>query len=301
MEENYKLAKWLNDEMTETELTEFQSTPDYELYQKIRDYSSELTTEQFDEAAMLKTILSAKEKTVKVVPLYKHWIAKVAAVLVVGLGILFMYQNLTPTIYKAANGEETTFFLPDNSQVMLNSGSKIEFTSWNWRNKRNLNLEGEAYFKVAKGQKFQVETNLGNVTVLGTQFNVKARNNRFDVTCFEGKVKVNIKTQEVVLTKGHTVSFVADNKIIHQEINSNKPLWIDNQISFEKENLQNIIEEISRQYNLKIELKNSNTTQLFTGKLPENDAEIALQIIASAYHLKINKISTFSYSLEEVN
>ena len=300
MEENYKLAKWINDEMTEAELNEFQAQPDYHLYEKIRNYSAELQPQGFNEDRMLQTILSTEKATPKVVPLYRNWMFRVAAILVLGIGMFFTYQNASTASYSTENGEETTFTLPDNSEVVLNSGSEIDFKKWNWDDNRNLNLSGEAYFKVAKGKKFQVNTNLGKVSVLGTQFNVKARNNRFDVTCYEGRVQVNYNDQEVILTQGQTVSFANNSKIISQTVSDSKPLWTVEQIAFEKETLSAIIEEIQRTYNITIETKNTASSQLFTGKIPADNIDVALQIIASSYHLKISNSNPAAYTMEEM-
>jgi transmembrane sensor len=300
MEENYKLAKWLNDEMTEEELTEFQSESDYHLYQKIKLYSSELETPNFKEQELLTKVLATKKESPKVIALQPNWFLRIAAVIVISLGLLFTYSNFSTSSQLAENGKQTTFSLPDNSEVVLNSGSEIEYKKWNWDNNRNLNLTGEAYFRVAKGKKFQVITDLGKVSVLGTQFNVKARKNRFDVTCFEGRVKVNYKNQEVIITKGQTVAFENDVKIIEGNTTQTKPTWTTKEMAFEKENLANVIEEIQRQYSLTITADKINSEQLFTGKIPSNNIFVALQIIASSYHLKIIKTNETSYTLQEM-
>jgi transmembrane sensor len=300
MEENYKLAKWINDEMTEEELIEFQSESDYHLYQKIKLYSSELETPNFNEHELLTKVLATKKESPKVISLQPNWFLRIAAVLVVSLGLLFTYYNFSTSTQLAENGKQTTFSLPDNSEVVLNSGSEIEYKKWNWDNNRNLNLTGEAYFRVAKGKKFQVLTDLGKVSVLGTQFNVKARKNRFDVTCFEGRVKVDYKNQEVIITKGQTVAFENDVKIIEGTTTQTKPTWTTQEMAFEKENLANIIEEIQRQYNLTITSDEINSEQLFTGKIPSNNIFVTLQIIASSYHLRIIKINETSYTLQEM-
>ena len=266
MEENYKLAKWLNDDMTEMELKEFQSEHDFSLFEKIKKYSSELKTSSFDNDRILSKVLSSKKEKSKVISLNKNWLLKIAAVLFIGFGLFFSYNNFSSTNEIAQNGKKTTFILPDNSEVVLNSGSEIDYKKSNWNENRNLNLSGEAYFKVAKGKKFQVSTSLGKVSVLGTQFNVKARKNRFDVTCFEGRVKVNYKNQEVVLTPGKTISFENNIKIIEQNVTDLQPLWTNNEMSFEKEKLNNVIDEIQRQYNVSIDISNVNSNQLFTGK-----------------------------------
>ena len=139
---------------------------------------------------------------------------------------------------------------------------------------------------------------MGNVTVLGTQFNVKVRNNRFDVTCFEGRVKVNYQTQEVIVSKGQTIAFENNQKIIAQNVAITKPLWTMHQMAFEKEKLAEVFAEIEREYNIQIEAKNIESEQLFSGKIPADNIDIALQIIATTYHLKITKINETSYVLE---
>lgn len=299
MEENYKLAKWLNGEMTDAELKEFQAEADFPLYEKIKNYSSQLETPSFDSEKILSNVITAKNKTPKVIDMKPNWFLRIAAVLVIGLGLLFTFNTFSSSNEIALNGKQTTFLLPDNSEVTLNSGSEIKYKKWNWDENRNLNLDGEAYFKVAKGKKFEVNTTLGKVAVLGTQFNVKARNNRFDVTCFEGKVKVNYKNQEVFLTKGKTVSFENDVKIIEQTISDSKPLWTSNEMLFEKEKLANVLEEIQRQYNITIDATKVNSEQLFSGKIPSNNIDVALQSLTSIYHLKYLKSTNSKYIIEE--
>ncbi|MFV8344688.1 FecR family protein [Flavobacterium sp. ZB4P13] len=290
MEENYILAKWLNNDLTEAELAEFKANPDYEKYEKIKNYTAHLEVPDFNEEKVLEHVISHKKITSKVIPLYKNWLFKVAAVLVIGLGIAFIMQNFASETQYAPNGKRTTFSLPDNSEVVLNAGSEIEYKKWNWDNKRCLELHGEAYFKVAKGKKFEVATDLGKVAVLGTQFNVKARKNRFDVTCFEGRVKVNYKDKEVILTHGQSVVF-ENGKQINTTVNASKPEWLENKIAFNKENLHNILDEIQRQYNVSIEVKAKYSDELFTGKIPIDNLDVALQIIATTYHLEPNKIA----------
>lgn len=290
MKENHLLAKWLNNDLTEIELADFKADPDYEKYEKIKNYSAHLEVPDFNEEKILEKVIIHKKTMSKVIPLYKNWLFKVAAVFVFGLGIIFMMQNFASQTQYALNGKRTTFSLPDNSEVVLNAGSEIKYKKWNWDNNRNLKLHGEAYFKVAKGKKFEVTTDLGEVAVIGTQFNVKARENRFDVTCFEGRVKVNYKNKEVILTHGQSVTF-ENRKQINTTANAPKPEWLENKITFNKENLRNILDEIQRQYNVSIYVKAKYSDELFTGKIPTDNLDVALQIIATIYHLEPNKIA----------
>lgn len=298
MEKNYNLSKWLNDELTEAELAEFKADPDFHKYEKIKNFSAQLKVADLDEPKMLENILSHKKETAKVIPLYKNWMFRVAAVLVLALGITFAIQNFSTETQYASNGKRTSFLLPDNSEVVLNAGSEIEYKKWNWKNNRNLELQGEAYFKVAKGQKFEVKTSLGKVTVLGTQFDVKARKNRFDITCFEGRVKVNYKEEEIILTHGQSVTFENGNQI-NTTATEQKPEWLENKMAFSKEKLPNIIDEIQRQYDVNISLKSGYSNELFTGKIPTDNLDIALQIIATTYNLETKKIDTKTIIFEK--
>lgn len=288
MEENYELAKWLAGEMTEKELQSFQNTPEYATYTKIASYSSQLKAPDFDANLLYENILNQKKSTPKVISFYQSKCIRIAAILVILLGLAVTFKTTVTSTEIAQNGQKTSFSLPDNSQIVLNSSSQIHYKKWNWDNNRILDLEGEAYFKVAHGKKFQVNTNLGTVTVLGTQFNVKARKKRFDVTCYEGRVKVNYDNKEVIITKGTSVTF--DNEYFDRKnITIQKPEWTNNQIVFQKENLQIIIDELQRQYSCEIVLNCRDNTQLFSGTLPTNDIKTALNVICSIFHLKISK------------
>lgn len=298
MKKNHLLAKWLNDDLTEEELAAFEASPDFEKYQKIKNYTAHLKVDDLDENAMLASILKQKKEVPKVTPLYKTWLFRAAAIFILALGITFAFKMLVPQTETADFAEKTAFSLPDHSEVVLNSGSEIQYKKWNWNKNRHLALQGEAYFRVAKGRRFEVETKLGKVAVLGTQFNVKVRKNRFDVVCYEGRVKVNYADKQILLTHGQGVSFENGNQI-KIETNSLKPEWIDHQISFYKENIRTILDEVERQYNIRIDLKAKDTTSLFTGKLPAENLDTALQILSTTYNFKIQKVSNHKIIIDE--
>jgi len=290
MKNNRLLAKWLNNELSDKELAEFEADPDFEKYQKIKNYTSHLEVDDFDENTMLSNILQQEKTSPKVIPLYKKWMFRVAAIFILGLGITFAIKNFVPQTQTANFGERTAFSLPDNSEVILNSGSEIVYKKWNWNNNRHLELKGEAYFKVAKGKRFEIQTTLGKVSVLGTQFNVKARKNRFDVSCYEGRVKVNYANAQIILTHGQSVTF-ENGKQFNSSIHSLKPEWTDNKMAFNKESINGLLDEVERQYNISIQLKNNSEKALFTGKLPTTNLDVALQIISTTYHLEAKKIT----------
>ncbi|PAM93778.1 iron dicitrate transport regulator FecR [Flavobacterium sp. IR1] len=298
MKKNQLLAKWLNNDLSQDELAAFEASPDFEKYQKIKNYTDHLAIADLDEDTMLADILKQKKATPKVVPLYKKRYFQVAAILVLALGITLTFKIAVHKTETADFGKQTSFLLPDNSEVVLNSGSEIGYKKWNWQNNRHLDLQGEAYFRVAKGKRFEVQTKLGKVTVLGTQFNVKTRKNRFDVVCYEGRVQVNYANTQIVLTHGQGVSF-ENGKQLKLDVAVSKPEWIDHSIAFYKENIRTILDEVERQYNITIELNAKDTTSLFTGKLPAQNLDTALQIISTTYDLKVEKVSKNKIIIDE--
>lgn len=288
MEEDYKLAKWLAGDMTESELKAFQQTPEYTTYIKIAQYSVQLKTPVFDEDLMLQKVVDSKKATPKVIPLYQSKWLQIAALLIVFLGLTFVVKSEVSFTEYAENAQKTTFTLPDDSEIVLNSGSEIKYKKWNWNNQRSLELKGEAFFKVAKGKTFDVETSLGTVTVVGTQFNVKSRENRMEVYCFEGKVRVQNNNQIIYITKGKGVIF-EKNKQTATTFNPSLPTWLNNQMHFESENLTAIKAEMERQYGIKISIKDVSLQRKFTGTIPSNDLDVALKIISKTFHLKATK------------
>lgn len=298
MKKKYLLAKWLNNELSEQELAEFEASADFEKFDRIKKYSAGLEVDSVDEDSILKNILQHKKLPVKVVPFYKKWMFQAAAIFIFGLSISFLWTNFLPQSKVANFGQTTTFSLPDESQVVLNAGSEIAYKKWDWKTNRSLDLKGEAFFKVAKGSRFEVNTNLGKVSVLGTQFNVRARENRFEVSCFEGRVKVNFANTELILSHGQNVVF--DNgKQRNAIVTTVQPEWIDHQMTFNKEKLSDIALEVKRQYNITIELHTKKSNDLFTGKIPTNNLNVAIQIIETTYNLEAKKVAKNRIIFEE--
>ena len=287
MESKFDLAKWLAGEMTQEELSAFEKSSEYETYKKIKEYSGQLETPNFDSEQILRNVISHKKET-KIVKLKFNWLAKMAAVLVIGLGIGFFFLQNRATTEMALAGEKTTFLLPDNSEVVLNSGSEIDYKKFNWKYNRELNLKGEAFFKVAKGEQFDVNTNLGKVTVVGTQFNVKARNQNFEVECFEGKVKVLFNGKQILLTKGKSIFVQNGIEIDSRNDVSESPNWLQNEMEFNNNSLSEITAEMERQYSISIE-NNFVSDKKFSGILPSDNLDTALEIISKTYKLKYSK------------
>ncbi|MFL9844881.1 FecR family protein [Flavobacterium rhizosphaerae] len=296
MKDDVRLAKWLNDEMDEKELEEFMSSPEYATYSRIKEFSAQLTAPEGNIDSIYQKIKEQRQRPVKQVPVRKlsAWLPRIAALFIIAFGLAWFFYTSHTTTQVANAGKRTTFMLPDNSKVVLNAASEADYKTWNWDDNRRVELEGEAWFKVAKGKTFDVVTPQGTVTVVGTQFNVKEREGRFEVTCFEGKVKVTSNNQEVLLTPGKSVVFENGKKTdlpAREEIK--QPGWINYKTYFNSENIKNIVKEMERQYNIEIVLMDNiskaDLNRSYTGQIPMDDLDSAIETIEPIYHVRAKK------------
>jgi transmembrane sensor len=285
MNEDYKLAKWLSGEMTDAELKEFAASPEFETYEKIKKYSAELAAPAADLDNTYMQIAAQRNKPATEPKVRRLWLPQIAAILIIALGLTWFLTKDNVVSQMAANGTRTEFLLPDNSAVILNAGSEADFNESDWSDKREVKLTGEAFFKVAKGKTFDVVTPAGTVTVVGTQFNVKARESRFEVVCYEGKVKVAYQGKIVYLLPGDGVAYQDNAPVAMPDDAKTRPGWINNQAAFVNEKPESVISELERQYNVTIEPL-ADITEPFTGTLPTDNLDNALDAFATPYHLK---------------
>jgi len=289
MQDNY-LAKWLNDELTEAELAEFKKSEAYETYQKIKESTSMLESPEFDmDKAWSSLEYNKLNKQPKVFTLnpFKAFI-QIAAVIALLLAGSFFYLNTLNESFTTDFAENKSITLPDTSEVILNAESKLAFSEKKWDKNRNVDLKGEAYFKVAKGKKFTVKTTLGLVTVLGTQFNVETRENYFEVTCFEGLVSVTINGKETKLPAGNSILTIDGNTTMLKATVNGAPSWLSKESSFKSIPLHYVMDKLERQYNIEVTTEGIETAQLFTGTFSNDNLELALKSISVPLQIKFN-------------
>jgi ferric-dicitrate binding protein FerR (iron transport regulator) len=111
----------------------------------------------------------------------------------------------------AERGQKSSLTLPDGSKVWLNSASKLTYTSDYNSKDRNIILDGEAFFDVARNENlpFIVHANGMAVQALGTKFNVKAYSDETEVTAIlvEGSVKASAAGVDLLLLPYFVASY----------------------------------------------------------------------------------------------
>lgn len=271
------LARWAANELSKEELTEFMQTDAFKDFQRINEVAQQFKGPKIDtKAALANTKSKMVRETGKVRTLNtKFWysIAASIAILIIGYFAATSTRNYTTGI-----GEQLAIMLPDGSEVQLNANSSITHKRFFWNSNRQLSLQGEAYFEVQKGSDFKVETSYGNVTVLGTKFNVKSRDYIFELNCFEGKVQFDQKgtNNQKILTANDKIS-IEKEIISEHKTNTTKPQWIDGISVFKNRPLQDVLNELSSLYTITFEIGNIDTSQTFSGSFIHNDLEKALK------------------------
>jgi ferric-dicitrate binding protein FerR (iron transport regulator) len=291
MDKEELLKKWLSDDLTDIELKEFKKLDDYNLNTEIIESAQYFKASHFSTVKGYDNLKSKlKPKNTPVIKLQSYKVLfRIAALFVISLGVYFTFFFTSITTVQTLASQKSTFELPDASTVTLNALSSISYNKKKWSDKRELVLDGEAFFKVAKGSKFDVKTSSGIVSVLGTQFTVKQRVNYFEVKCFEGIVSVSNNNKIHKLTKGKTYSIYNGIAVI-DSTNSSQPKWINNISSFKSIPLYEVLNELERQYNIKINTQEVDTKRLFTGGFVHTNIDEALTAITVPLDLTYKKL-----------
>lgn len=232
--------------------------------------------------------------------------AVIVPLLIIAGGIFYYLPHFSDNNLieiSAAYGEQKHILLPDSSEIWLNAGSSISYPKAFSKDKRLVNLNGEAYFSIRRNvqKPFIVETQQLSVKVLGTRFNVKAYPNDEQVTTTltSGKVEVNtsshrsqrLKPNEQLIYNKHTSG------ISISEVNAtDTESWITGQLVFINANFEEIFRTLERRYDIIIDNKvKMPASKRYTVKFREGESidevmDILADIIGFDYQQDGNKI-----------
>ncbi|WP_343305152.1 FecR domain-containing protein [Chitinophaga niabensis] len=171
----------------------------------------------------------------------------------------------------APAGSDYKIELSDGTEVWLNSMTRLRFPFQFTGNTREITIDGEAYIKVAKNaaKPFVVHLPTGDVTVLGTEFNVSTYDH-MAVALVSGSVKVQVSGQSKVIKPGEKVVYddgLRANKFDREEVLS----WMQGLHMFNNASLEEIVKVLPRWYGVEVVLDNTSSAQSrFTGYIDRN-------------------------------
>ncbi|MDO5971464.1 FecR family protein [Flavivirga aquimarina] len=282
MEDNKvnNIKKFMNFEFSSEEEKEtFKTSDTYAEYKEIIELFDNVKAVHYNESEVLQKLDTARltkpiENEKKVIPLYKKRLPlSVAASLLLFVSVYLFNIDNNLEHYTLA-GESVEILLPDASKVWLNAKSEVAYNK-DWETSREIDLKGEGYFEVAKGKTFKVKTSQGTVTVLGTKFNVKQRHDFFEVHCYEGRVSVLYNGKGTILKANDFFnSKTLKKSILKGKGITIKPYWVENMSVFENTPIDQVLADISLQYDV-VFIKNNNLNKdlKYTGSYHYDDTE----------------------------
>ncbi len=228
-----------------------------------------------------------KERTSPAVPLRK-WISVAAAIVVFTMGLYFFRSSLLHFIDPvhqqqawSAAGERKKIQLADGSLVWLSPNSKLSYPDQFNDKQRSVSLDGEAFFEVAHDadHPFIIKTGKVNTVVLGTSFNISAypKQKTISVTLVSGKVAVALHTTnsthtEMILPNQQVIIDKNDEKLRKIDY-PDAASFLDRRLGkyeYKGSTLQQVVQDIESQYNVRINLDGSLSDKTFYGNLDMN-------------------------------
>ena len=188
-------------------------------------------------------------------------------------------------------GGEFVLCLADGTVVTLNADSKIHYPDHFTGKERQVSLEGEAFFDVARDttKPFIVKCD---------DFSVKALGTSFDVSCYDddeyalatlasGKIEVTLGEEKRILTPGEQ-AMIREKTLVVKEVNILPyTSWMEDRLYFFNEKLESIMKRISRWYGMEVCYAHPGIQELhFTGNVPKyTDIKKVFDMLEFATHL----------------
>lgn len=276
--EKQKLQNWRNSNLANQKLfNQFREVWEKsEESKKAFSPDTESALEKVNREIEMRT--AYKKKNNKTINKLVYFGLRIAAVLIIGAGILLGYylsQKKSADIYveeTTTKAEKQEIILADGSTVWLNSFGKLKYPSEFSSEKREVWLEGEAFFEITKNPEkpFIIHAQNSLTQVLGTSFNIRAIPDEKEVvvTVIEGKVAFYNKAKD----NGKSLELIAGDKGIlnknnsnlkkHKNADSNFLSWKTGILDFNNMPLQEVIRELSEYYNTDIEITDTAINEM---------------------------------------
>jgi ferric-dicitrate binding protein FerR (iron transport regulator) len=181
------------------------------------------------------------------------------------------------------NGGQYQVILPDGSIAWLNAASSIKFPTVFKGLQRKVSITGEVYFQVRKAtesktgqrQSFLVEAGEQVVEVFGTSFNINAYENEklVKTTLVEGAVKVHSGKSAIKMNPGQQVFFSKESgsfQLVKPDLDE-VLAWKSGKFVFKDADIQSILRQVSRWYNLEVLYIDDLSDIHFSGSISKKD------------------------------
>ena len=266
------------------------------------------------QSKLLHEAQNSQKRQLKFIQLFKYAAIFIFLLSLPGVWYFFQEENTKPllsyTKVSADDGQVTKVLLPDGSEIWLNYGSSIKYDDLFSKENRNIELDGEAFFKAAKNKELPMVVSCSElrVKVLGTSFNVMSYLERGDiqVTLEEGKVLLYDTSEPNKVKKmapGEIAIYSKNSKQIKIDP-ANTVLftsWKDGIINIYNLTLEELVSKLERRYNQKFEIDDAAKSLRYTLTIKnENLSQVLdlIRIINSVDPVQKNDVIYLKYNQE---
>lgn len=279
-----QVARYLAKEMNEQERTAFETDiknypelkAEFEQIASIWTEAPQTDTFNTDAAwSKLSTRIQANEETSSSTAAktssstsLKSILRMAASLIIVAVAGWYASTLFTGDVSKVvAMNEPLTQELPDNSIAELNTGTTLEYDESFGDSERRVKLQGEAFFKVTHNPEkpFIVATDLGNVQVLGTEFNVKqTQKGEFEITVQSGKVQISLPdgSAKDTLVKGQSAILDIVNKRFNVSYHTANLYWLTKSIKFKNIEFEAFLEVLENTFQVRFDVQDECLNEL---------------------------------------
>ncbi|MBQ6977810.1 MAG: FecR domain-containing protein [Paludibacteraceae bacterium] len=203
-------------------------------------------------------------------------------------------NQIRDIIVTTGMGEHSRVSLPDGSLLTLNAQTTVRYNLAD--GKRQVSIDGEAFFEVARDPEhpFVVSANGMTVTCLGTSFDVRnySDESTASVVLRDGKVRVNARDADLTMEPGSRVLMDRQTLALskHTVTPSDYTAWLNGEIKFNNQTLEEIAAELSRNYNIDLVITSDELRrERFNGYLGRSSLRNILDVLCLAsdmsYHV----------------
>ncbi len=199
--------------------------------------------------------------------------------------------SVTNTV-STPRGGQYRLKLADGTMVWLNAESSISYPTAFNNTERVVNITGEAYLEVAHNpnKPFKVQSGKQTIEVLGTHFNVSAYKDETEITTtlLEGSVKVTGDGKTKLLKPNQAAIFSSNDLAIKDADISEATAWKDGYFQFIDADIQTVMRQLARWYNVEVIFNGPKNQETFTGRISRNrPISQALKIIQASKSVQL--------------
>jgi len=255
-----------------------------------------------------ETIVSRNKKQLFFIDLLK-----IAAAIIITFGCTYVFlqsrqkevvvfentSNIVMQTLHVPTGQRAELTLADGTRVWLNSRSTLTFPNYFTEASRDVYLDGEGYFDIAHNENkpFCVNTSAHVIKALGTEFNVFAysENGYFETSLLNGSVEISTQdNQQIISLAPGNRAYWEDNQLMISSIRYyDYFLWRKGIISFDNEQVEDILKKLEFYYDISIDNRNKSISKIrYTGKFRTKDGiEHVLNVLKVPTGLRFHKDS----------